>query len=64
MASYRPERVAELIHNELDQRLRLEVKDPRVTLLSALSTYTILGQSVLYFDINPMELVASRISQA
>jgi ribosome-binding factor A len=34
MASYRPERVAELIHKELDQRLRLEVKDPRVTPIS------------------------------
>ncbi|MBX2798127.1 MAG: 30S ribosome-binding factor RbfA [Myxococcales bacterium] len=34
MPSYRPERVAELIHRELGQRLRTEVKDPRVTPIS------------------------------
>ncbi|HHO54347.1 MAG TPA: 30S ribosome-binding factor RbfA [Deltaproteobacteria bacterium] len=37
MPSYRPERVAELIHKELGQRLRLEVKDPRVTPISITS---------------------------
>lgn len=30
MAGYRPARVAEMIHKELAQRLRLEIKDPRV----------------------------------
>lgn len=30
MRGYRPERVAELVHKELAQRLRLEVKDPRL----------------------------------
>lgn len=34
MAGYRPERVAELIHRELGQRLLTEVKDPRVTPIS------------------------------
>ena len=34
MPSYRPERIAEMIHRELAQRLRLEVKDPRVTPIS------------------------------
>lgn len=34
MPSYRPERIAELIHQELAQRLVLEVKDPRVTPIS------------------------------
>ena len=34
MPGYRPARVAELIHKELGQRLRLEVKDPRVTPIS------------------------------
>ena len=31
---HRPARVAEMIHKELAQRLRLEVKDPRVTAVS------------------------------
>jgi len=30
MPGFRPERIAELIHKELAQRLRLEIKDPRV----------------------------------
>ena len=30
MPGYRPERIAEMIHRELDERLRSEVKDPRV----------------------------------
>lgn len=34
MPSYRPERIAEMVHRELAQRLRLEVKDPRVTPVS------------------------------
>lgn len=34
MPGYRPERVAEMVHRELDQRLRLEVKDPRVEPIS------------------------------
>jgi len=34
MRGYRPERVAELIHRELGQRLLMEVKDPRVTPIS------------------------------
>ena len=37
MAGYRPERVAELIHRELGQRLLTEVKDPRVTPVSITS---------------------------
>lgn len=34
MSSYRPERVAELIHQELAQRLMLDIKDPRVVPIS------------------------------
>ena len=34
MPSYRPERVAEMIHRELAERLRSEVKDPRVEPIS------------------------------
>ena len=34
MPGYRPARIAELIHQELAQRLREDVKDPRVTDLS------------------------------
>lgn len=34
MAGHRPERIAELIHKELAMRLRLEVKDHRVTDIS------------------------------
>ena len=34
MRGYRPERVAELIHRELSQRLLIDVKDPRVTPIS------------------------------
>jgi ribosome-binding factor A len=34
MPSYRPERVAEMIHRELAERLRSEVKDPRVVPIS------------------------------
>ena len=34
MGGYRPQRVAELIHKELAQRLRLEVKDPRLEPIS------------------------------
>jgi len=34
MRGYRPERVAELIHRELGQRLLTEIKDPRVTPIS------------------------------
>ncbi|MEQ1504714.1 MAG: 30S ribosome-binding factor RbfA [Myxococcota bacterium] len=30
MPTYRPERVAEMIHRELAERLRSEIKDPRV----------------------------------
>ena len=33
-SNYRAERVAEMIHKELAQRLRLEVKDPRVVPIS------------------------------
>ena len=39
MPSYRPERIAEMIHRELAQRLRLEVKDPRVTDISITSIH-------------------------
>ena len=39
MPSYRPERVAEMVHRELAQRLRLEVKDPRVTPVSITSVH-------------------------
>lgn len=34
MGGYRAERVAEMIHRELAQRLRLEVKDPRLEPIS------------------------------
>lgn len=34
MAGYRPARVAEMIHKELAQRLRLEIKDPRIGAVS------------------------------
>lgn len=34
MGGYRAERIAEMIHKELAQRLRLEVKDPRLEPIS------------------------------
>lgn len=34
MPSYRPERVAEMVHRELAQRLRLDIKDPELTDIS------------------------------
>ncbi len=34
MAGYRAQRVAEMIHKELAQRLRLEIKDPELTPIS------------------------------
>jgi ribosome-binding factor A len=34
MPGFRAERVAEMIHRELAQRLRLEIKDPRVSAVS------------------------------
>lgn len=34
MAGYRAQRIAELVHRELAERLRLEVKDPRVEPIS------------------------------
>ena len=34
MPGHRPARIAEMIHRELATRLRLEVKDPRVTAVS------------------------------
>lgn len=34
MPGYRAERIAEMVHRELDERLRLQVKDPRVTPIS------------------------------
>ena len=37
MPGFRPERVAELVHRELGQRLLTEVKDPRVTPISITS---------------------------
>ncbi len=37
MGGYRAERLAELIHRELAQRLRTEIKDPRVTSISITS---------------------------
>ncbi len=37
MPSYRAERIAEMIHRELAQRLRTEIKDPRVTPISITS---------------------------
>jgi ribosome-binding factor A len=37
MSGYRPERVAEMIHRELAQRLRLEIKDPELTPISITS---------------------------
>lgn len=36
MAGYRAERISELIHRELDHRLRTEIKDPRVIPISIL----------------------------
>ncbi|MBU2500149.1 hypothetical protein KJ682_02355 [bacterium] len=46
-------------------RLRVvapSLRDPRVTLLGALSTYTVLGQFVLFFDIRPLELAACLVT--
>ena len=37
MPAHRAERVAEMLHRELDERLRLEVKDHRVTPISITS---------------------------
>lgn len=37
MPGHRPERVAEMVHRELAERLRTDVKDPRVTPLSITS---------------------------
>ena len=37
MPAHRAERVAEMLHRELDERLRLEVKDPRITPISITS---------------------------
>jgi ribosome-binding factor A len=37
MPAHRAERIAEMLHRELDERLRLEVKDPRVTPISITS---------------------------
>ena len=37
MPSFRPQRIAEMIHRELAQRLRLEVKDPRLVPISITS---------------------------
>lgn len=34
MPGYRPERVAEMVHREVAERLRTEVKDPRVEAIS------------------------------
>jgi ribosome-binding factor A len=34
MPGHRPERVAEMVHRELAERLRTDVKDPRVTPIS------------------------------
>ena len=34
MPGYRHARVSEMIHRELSQRLRLEIKDPRITPIS------------------------------
>ena len=34
MASYRPKRVAEMVHKEVSHRLRVEIKDPRVSPIS------------------------------
>jgi ribosome-binding factor A len=37
MPGHRPERVAEMVHRELAERLRTDIKDPRVTPLSITS---------------------------
>jgi len=37
MPAHRAERVAEMLHRELDERLRLEVKDPRIVPISITS---------------------------
>jgi ribosome-binding factor A len=37
LPAHRAERVAEMLHRELDERLRLEVKDPRITPISITS---------------------------
>ncbi len=51
MRGYRPERVAELIHRELGERLRLQVKDPRVTPISITSVEVTrdLGRAVVRY---------------
>jgi ribosome-binding factor A len=51
---HRPERVAELIHKELAQRLRLEVKDPRVTDVSI--THVKVSADLSYATISYMPL--------
>ena len=34
MASYRPKRIAEMVHKEVSHRLRVEIKDPRISPIS------------------------------
>jgi ribosome-binding factor A len=34
MPSYRPKRVAEMVHKEVSHRLRVEIKDPRISSIS------------------------------
>lgn len=51
---HRPERVAELIHKELAKRLRLEVKDPRVTDISI--THVKVSPDLSYATISYMPL--------
>ncbi len=51
---HRPERVAEMIHKELAKRLRLQVKDPRVTDVSI--THVKMSPDLSYARISYMPL--------
>lgn len=61
MAGHRPERIAELIHKELAKRLRLEVKDPRVTDISI--THVKVSGDLRYARIHYMPLGGGAASE-
>lgn len=51
MPGHRPERIAEMVHRELAERLRSDIKDPRVTPISITSVEVTrdLGRAVVSF---------------
>ncbi len=51
MPGHRPERIAEMVHRELAERLRNDIKDPRVTPISITSVAVTrdLGRAVVSF---------------